>query len=68
MTTPGTNTYRGNLDPDVITLQEPWQSKYWVAQLGCTEQALRDAVAIVGPSASKVRIYLGQHKTDVGDR
>jgi len=50
--------YRGNLDKDVISLKERWEIKYWITQLGCSEDALRAAVSQVGPSAVKVRAHL----------
>jgi hypothetical protein len=37
-----------------INLREPAEVAYWTKALGCTPEALRNAVAAVGPSAERV--------------
>ena len=45
-----------------IGLNAPHLVRYWRAELGCSEDALRDAVAAVGTQAADVRRYLDQQR------
>jgi hypothetical protein len=46
-------------DRHFIHLGEHYEVRDWTNSLGVTEAQLREAVAAVGPSADKVREYLG---------
>jgi hypothetical protein len=50
--------HKKELDGKLISLKEDYEIKYWCNIFKCTEQQLKDAVAAVGHSASKVRDYL----------
>jgi len=52
-------TDRGAQDRARINLSENYEVTYWTEALGVSEDDLREAVAQVGNSAEKVRIYLG---------
>jgi hypothetical protein len=49
---------RGAADRTRINISEDYEVRYWSKEFGCTESALREAVAAVGPSASAVRACL----------
>jgi len=53
---------RSSQDRKLISLQQDYEVRDWAKSLGCTEQQLRNAVAAVGPSVSKVRIYLSRFR------
>ena len=44
-----------------INVGEDYEVRYWTRELGVSEDILRTAVEKVGPSADKVREYLGSH-------
>lgn len=48
----------GHPDRDLINLNEPYEVRDWCKSLNCTESELRNAVAAVGSSATKVRAHL----------
>jgi hypothetical protein len=45
-------------DPQRINVKEDYEFRYWLKQLNCTPNELRDAVKAVGPSVEAVRKYL----------
>lgn len=54
---------RGPSDRSRINLNEDYEVRYWSKELGCTEAALRQAVRAVGVSATAVRDYLTEVKS-----
>ncbi len=48
----------GHPDRDLINLNEPYEVRDWCKSFNCTESELRNAVAAVGNSATKVRAHL----------
>ena len=49
-------TLRGPEDRSRIDLDEDYEVNYWTAELGCTEELLRDAILRAGSSSvDKVR-------------
>ena len=46
-------------DPNLISLTQEHEVRYWTKALGVSEERLRAAVARVGHSAAKVRVELG---------
>jgi uncharacterized protein DUF3606 len=51
----------GNLSPgssQIISISEYPAIKYWCESLGCSEVQLAEAIAHVGYSADRVRVYL----------
>ena len=52
-------TKRQPQDASRINLSEDWEVRYWTRELGCSEDALRRAVAKVGNSAPAVKRELG---------
>jgi hypothetical protein len=55
---------RGGQDRERINTSEGYELNYWTRQLGCTEQQLRAAIAVVGPQVDRVRVYLGAKGQD----
>jgi hypothetical protein len=49
-------------DPDLISLKEDYEMRYWTQALGVTKSELMEAVHAVGHSASRVRAYLTSHR------
>ncbi len=49
-------------DSKRISLQEPYEVKYWTKELGCTPVELADIVHVVGDSASAVRTELKRRR------
>jgi Protein of unknown function (DUF3606) len=49
------------LDEGRINVADPLELEYWCRQLGCSEAALRDAVAGVGTHVTAVRDRLSGH-------
>jgi len=46
-----------------INLREDWEITFWTREFGCTEEALKQAVAATGELAGGVRAYLqDQHQ------
>jgi len=45
-----------------INVHEPTERTYWCQKFGCSEAQLRNAVKMVGVTASKVRAQLAQLK------
>jgi len=45
----------GALDSWRINLAQAWEVHFWIQQLECSEEELRDAVGRVGPRAGEVR-------------
>lgn len=45
-------------DRSRISLNQDHEVRDWTQSLGCTEEELRQAVKVVGPSADAVRTYL----------
>lgn len=45
-------------DRNLISLSEHYEVRDWTNSLGVTEMELREAMAVVGNSADKVREYL----------
>jgi hypothetical protein len=46
------------LDAWRINLAQAWEVLFWIQQLDCSEDELRDAVSRVGPLAGEVRAEL----------
>lgn len=51
---------RGPADRTRINVNEPWEVRYWTAELGCSEDALRAAVDAVGPMRDDVARHLAR--------
>ena len=51
---------RGAQDRARINVNEAHELRYWTGALNVSEDRLREAVAAVGPSADRVREFLGQ--------
>jgi hypothetical protein len=45
-----------------ISLDAQHLVRYWRAELGCSEEELRDAIAAVGVNAADVGVYLDQRQ------
>jgi hypothetical protein len=58
--TPDSAKKRQPLDANRVNLTDPWEVQYRRKQFGCTELQLKQAVAAVGDSADKVRLFLRQ--------
>jgi hypothetical protein len=56
--------YSKALNNHLVKLEERWQVGYWTTALRCTETALRDAMAAVGPEVAAVREHLATRKLD----
>lgn len=54
---PGDNTFGGN-DPRLIEVDSATERAYWMKALDVSEDVLRAAVHLVGPSAQRVKDYL----------
>lgn len=54
---PGDNTFGGN-DPRLIEVDNATERAYWMKALDVSEEVLRTAVHVVGPSAQRVKDYL----------
>lgn len=52
----------GALDTWRINLAQSWEIHFWIQQLSCTEEELREAVGRVGPLAGDVRADLEAHR------
>jgi hypothetical protein len=48
----------GPQDDSRVNVNQPHEVQYWTQQLGCSERQLREAVAVVGVSATAVRAWL----------
>jgi hypothetical protein len=46
-------------DASRVSLQEPWEVKYWTERFGVTAEQLQEAVNAVGNSVREVEEYLG---------
>ena len=51
---------RGPQDAAKVNVHEDWEVRYWCKAFGCTPDALRAAVNIVGVSSAAVRQYFGK--------
>ena len=51
---------RGSPDRDRINLNEQYEVRDWAKEFGVSEDKLRQAVAVVGDRADKVRQHLGK--------
>lgn len=49
---------KGALDSWRINLAQGWEVLFWIQQLECSEEELRDAVGRVGPVAGDVRMEI----------
>lgn len=54
---------RQPLDPEHVDLADAWEVQYRRKEYGCTEQQLRQAVAAVGNSATRVSQYFRTKST-----
>lgn len=54
---PGDNSFGGN-DPRMIEIENATERAYWMKALDVSEEVLRAAVHVVGPSAQRVKDYL----------
>ncbi len=45
-------------DSQRINLSQDYEIRYWCKKFRCTEKELRDAVSLVGDSATAVQTYL----------
>jgi len=52
---------RGPQDRSRISLSQDYEVRYWSERFGIDEEALRTAVADVGPAVSDVEQYLASH-------
>jgi hypothetical protein len=43
-----------------ISLQEPWEIKYWCNELGVSEDELRKALDSVGNDIERIKSYLAR--------
>jgi hypothetical protein len=43
---------------DKINLHERWEIQYWTERMGITDDQLREAVRLAGPTEREVRSYL----------
>ena len=50
----------GPSDYGYVNLRAEPERRYWMRELGCTEQQLRDAVAAVGPLVVDVKRHIGE--------
>jgi len=57
---PDDTSNRSRQDQIRINVNEPHEVRYWTQRLGCTEEALRQAVAQAGTMADDVRSALGK--------
>ena len=48
-----------------IVLDQPAEVAYWARTLNTTEAEMRDAIAVVGDHALRVREYLDQRDTEM---
>ena len=55
----------GALDTWRINLAQAWEVHFWIQQLECSEDELRDAVGRVGPLAGAVRAEIDAHRPDL---
>lgn len=46
------------LDPGRVEILDPAEREYWCRELGCSPEALADAVAAVGTHTTEVREHL----------
>lgn len=51
---------RGEPDRSLINIHEDYELRDWSQRLGVTQDQLKRAVQVVGPSADKVRRFLGK--------
>ena len=51
---------RGPADRSRINVNESWEVRYWTAELGCSEERLREAVESVGVMRDDVARYLAR--------
>ena len=49
----------GPSDYGYVDLRSGPERRYWINELGCTEQQLVDAVGAVGPLVVEVKRYIG---------
>jgi len=49
-------------DPQRINVKEDYEFRYWLKELGCTPNDLRDAVKAVGTSVDAVKQHLAKPK------
>jgi hypothetical protein len=49
---------RGPQDRSRVNLHEQWELTFWMDQLRISEEQLKEAVAAVGNSATRVREYI----------
>jgi hypothetical protein len=56
--------YSKALNNHLVKLEERWQVGYWTTALRCTETALREAMAAVGPEVAAVREHLATRNLD----
>lgn len=61
-TAPGDGPLRAE-DHWRVNLAEPWEIRFWMRELGCSEEALREAVRNAGDRAGAVRAQLLQSRT-----
>ena len=48
----------GPQDDSRVNVNQPHEVQYWTQHFGCSERQLREAVAVVGVSATAVRAWL----------
>ena len=51
---------RGPQDALRVSVNEPWEVRYWCEELGVTPEQLKQAVRRVGPMVEDVRLELGK--------
>jgi len=52
----------GPADPKRINVKEDYEFRYWLKELSCTPNDLRDAVKAVGTSVDEVKQHLAKRK------
>ncbi|HTF82143.1 MAG TPA: DUF3606 domain-containing protein, partial [Cytophagales bacterium] len=51
---------RGPQDAARVSLNEPWEVRYWCDAFDCTEDELKDAISLRGNSADALKTYFGK--------
>ncbi|HRE49874.1 MAG TPA: DUF3606 domain-containing protein [Flavitalea sp.] len=57
------NIFHGG-DEQRIDLFSDYEITYWIYELNCTEEELKQAAKTVGPTVKKIRAYLEEMQAD----
>jgi hypothetical protein len=55
-------------DPQRINVKEDYEFRYWLKELNCTPNDLRDAVKAVGASVDAVKVHLAKLDESAPDK